>query len=123
MEEQLMNDENNREDEEFDLDELKNLDEDDIDKETLNAIKKVLIRLVEDFHKFGVAEYIEIIRSPKRMIYINFLAGLARGLGVVIGMTLLGAIFLSILFKMADLNLPLIGEYIARLVKIVKQNI
>jgi hypothetical protein len=118
-----MNDENNREDEEFDQDELKNLDEDDIDKETLNAIKKVLIRLVEDFHKFGVAEYIEIIRSPKRMIYINFLAGLARGLGVVIGMTLLGAIFLSILFKMADLNLPLIGEYIARLVKIVKQNI
>lgn len=109
--------------EEIDWDKLKNLDVDDLNKEELNIIKKVLIKLVEDFHKFGVAEYIEIIRSPKRMIYINFLAGLARGLGVVVGMTLLGAIFLSILFKMADLNLPLIGEYIARIVKIVKQNL
>ncbi|SDC48167.1 MULTISPECIES: DUF5665 domain-containing protein [unclassified Candidatus Frackibacter] len=113
----------NEEKEEIDLDKLKDLDEEDIDQETLVAIKKTLMKLVEDFHKFGVAEYIEIVRSPKRMIYINFLAGLARGFGAVIGATLLGAVFLSILFRVADLNLPLIGEYIARLVKIVKQNL
>ncbi|SKA02665.1 DUF5665 domain-containing protein [Selenihalanaerobacter shriftii] len=115
--------ENINRDEKRDINDLTDLDEKDFDKEDITIIKRTLIKLVEDFHKFGVAEYIEIIRSPKRMIYINFLAGLARGLGVVVGATLLGAIFLSILFRMADLNLPVIGEYIARLVRIVKQNL
>ncbi|ADL12422.1 DUF5665 domain-containing protein [Acetohalobium arabaticum] len=97
--------------------------EEELDKETIIELKESLMKLIGDFHKMGVAEYIEMVRSPKRMLYVNFLAGLARGLGVVVGATLLGAIFLSILFKMADLNLPLIGEYIARLVRIVKQNL
>ncbi|MBM7624293.1 DUF5665 domain-containing protein [Sporohalobacter salinus] len=95
----------------------------ELDKETIKELKESLMKLTSDFHKMGIAEYIEMVKSPKRMIYINFLAGLARGLGIVVGATLLGAIFLSVLFKIADLNLPLIGEYIARLVKIVKQNL
>lgn len=97
--------------------------EEELDKETVRELKESLMELIGDFHKLGIAEYVEMVKSPKRMLYVNFLAGLARGLGVVVGATLLGAIFLSILFKMADLNLPLIGEYIARLVRIVKQNL
>ncbi|MGM0471259.1 MAG: DUF5665 domain-containing protein [Bacillota bacterium] len=107
---------------ELDWDKLAELEEEELDKDDILSIKRSLMKLIADFHKLGIAEYIETVRSPKRMIYVNFLAGLARGLGVVIGATLLGAIFLSILFKAADLNLPLIGEYIARLVNIVKQN-
>lgn len=117
-----MNDERQDENNEYDWDDLVDSDE-ELDKETVIKIKESLMKLISDFHKLGIAEYIEMVRSPKRMIYVNFLAGLARGLGVVVGATLLGAIFLSFLFKIADLNLPLIGEYIARLVRIVKQNL
>ncbi|MCK8825331.1 DUF5665 domain-containing protein [Fuchsiella alkaliacetigena] len=98
-------------------------DEEVIDQEKLTELKNLLEELIEGFHKFGIADYIETVRSPKRMIYINFLAGLARGLGVIIGMTLFGAIFLSLLFRAAELNLPVIGEYIARIVIIVQQHL
>ena len=68
----------------------------------------------------STAEYKEMIRSPKRMILVNFIAGLARGFGVAIGATVLGAMFLLFLFRLAKLNLPLIGKYIAEVVMIVE---
>ncbi|WP_226984195.1 DUF5665 domain-containing protein [Halothermothrix orenii] len=85
-------------------------------KEIMEKLDEISDRL----QKLNIAEYIELVRSPRRMLLINFIAGLARGLGVAIGATFLGAIFLVILFRLARLNLPLIGEYIARIVKIVQ---
>ena len=85
--------------------------------------KKILEKLnqiAERIHSIQVAEYIELVRSPRRMIIINFIAGLARGFGFAIGATVLGAIFLIFLFKLGQLNLPVIGEFIARIVKIVQ---
>lgn len=88
--------------------------------EVEDQILKKLEKLSEHIQGLTLAEYAEMIRSPKRMIIINFIAGLARGFGVAIGATLLGAIFLVGLFKLGQLNLPLIGEFIAKIVKIVQ---
>ena len=41
----------------------------------------------------NLAEYLEILRNPKRLLYVNFLGGLARGFGTAIGFTLLGALY------------------------------
>ena len=86
-----------------------------------NKILKKLDEISEKMQKFTLAEYKEMIESPWRMIFINFISGLARGLGVAIGATLLGAIFLVFLFRLASLNLPVIGQFIARIVKIVER--
>ncbi|MCK4259116.1 MAG: hypothetical protein KAX49_09065 [Halanaerobiales bacterium] len=77
-------------------------------------------RLSDDLHKMNLAEYTEIVRSPRRMIFLNFIAGVARGLGFAVGATILGAMVLAILFKLADLNIPGIGFFIAKIVKIVQ---
>src|SRR5690606_41067965 len=50
----------------------------------------------------------EILASPLRLLYLNFLAGLARGFGIALGLTLLTALFLAIMARIASLNLPLI---------------
>ncbi|MFW5998247.1 MAG: DUF5665 domain-containing protein [bacterium] len=90
------------------------------EKNLEDKILKKLDELIQKKQGMTIAEYIEMIRSPKRMIFINFISGLARGFGIAIGATLLGGIFLFFLFRLARLNLPLIGKYIAELVVIVE---
>ena len=89
----------------------------------IKKLKELITELLIRWEKTGLAEQVELFRRPLRLLYLNFLAGLARGFGIVVGLNLLGAIFLSGLYRIADLNLPVIGRYIAELVKIVQENL
>ncbi len=95
----------------------------EVDEEEKRLVEDLYDRLEnisENIQKINIAEYIEMVRSPRRMIYINFISGLARGLGVAVGATILGGLVLMILFRLAELNIPLIGFFIAKIVKIVQ---
>lgn len=76
--------------------------------------------LSQSMEKMRLAEYVEMLDNPRRLLYINFLIGLARGFGTAIGFTILAAIVLYILQKVILLNIPLLGEFIADLVEIVQ---
>ena len=91
-----------------------------VDKNHENKILEKLDNINERIQGITLAEYVEMIRSPKKMILINFLAGLARGFGIAIGATVLAAIFFIILIKIGQLNLPVIGKFIARIIKVVE---
>lgn len=72
------------------------------------------------------SEYMEVasaLRNPMRLVWVNFLIGLARGVGTFIGMTILGAIVLIIFTKLLGevVNMPLIGKFIADLIESVKE--
>ncbi|NLU09952.1 MAG: hypothetical protein GXW90_03225 [Tepidanaerobacter acetatoxydans] len=73
--------------------------------------------------KLNLAEHLEILRDPKKVLYVNFLGGLARGFGMAIGFTLLGAFVIYILQRMVILKLPIIGTFIADIVEIVQKQI
>lgn len=90
------------------------------DKRLMNELAEKIEHLAQNMQNMNVAEYIELVRSPKYMMFMNFLSGLARGLGVAIGASILGAIALMILFRLADLNVPIIGYFVAKIVKIVQ---
>ena len=68
-----------------------------------------------------IREYVSLLEDPKRLIYMNFLAGVARGLGMAVGFTLLGALALYLLQKVVLLNLPLISDFIADIVRMVRE--
>ncbi|MGE5329908.1 MAG: DUF5665 domain-containing protein [Deltaproteobacteria bacterium] len=70
----------------------------------------------------NVCEYQEFLEKPVKVLWTNFIRGVASGLGMAIGFTILGALVLYLLKSMVNLNLPLIGQYIAELVKIVQEN-
>ena len=89
-------------------------------EEERDEIMKKLEEISERIQVLNLAEYIEMFRSPRRMLVINFVSGLARGLGIAIGATVLGAIFLIILLDLAESNIPLIAEFVARIIKIVE---
>lgn len=89
--------------------------------------RKELIEKVEDIsltlEKTKIAEYVDLMENKWRLLYINFVAGLARGFGMAVGFTLLGALAVYGLNRIIELNLPVIGDFIADIVKIVQENL
>ena len=65
--------------------------------------------LIKVFEAAGVVDYLEYLQSGKRIMWVNFKAGIAKGFGITIGMTVVVGIFIWILTMLVDL--PLIGEY------------
>jgi len=53
--------------------------------------------------------FIQYVSSPWRIIWVNFLAGIFRGLGALIGASIVLAILFWVLSKLVDV--PLVGEY------------
>lgn len=79
----------------------------------------VLERVADFAEKIRLGDYLEAIQNPRRMIFLNFLYGVARGIGLAIGFTLLGAFIVYLLNQLQILNLPLIGDFITELLKYI----
>lgn len=70
---------------------------------------KELVQLISILKETGFKDFMLYLRSPWRIFWSNFLGGMFRGLGIIIGMTLVFAILIWALGKFV--NFPLIGEY------------
>jgi hypothetical protein len=79
--------------------------------------------LSENIQKMRLAEYLEMLEHPRRLFYINFLLGIARGFGSAIGFTILAGMVLYIMQKIVVLNMPIIGSFIANIVEIVQREL
>lgn len=77
-------------------------------------------KLARQLEKMRINEYTELMHKPGRILYLNFLAGMARGLGMAVGATIVFAILLDILRRLIVLNLPVIGNFIADIMKIIE---
>ncbi len=53
--------------------------------------------------------FIQYVSSPWRIVWVNFLAGVFRGLGALIGASIVLALILWLLTVLIDV--PLVGEY------------
>jgi len=93
----------------------------------MDGVRQDLERKVEQLalsmEKMKIAEYLEYINNTRKMLAVNFMAGVARGLGMAVGFTILGALVIYILQKLVLLNLPLIGDFIAHIVKLVNYSL
>ncbi len=96
------------------------MEDPDSHEDFLLRLNHRVARLLQEIDKFNIAEYMELLNSPRRFFWINFLGGLARGLGAALGATILGAIIIYMLQRAVILNLPLIGDFIADIVRIVQ---
>ena len=56
-----------------------------------------------------VVDFLEYIQSGKRIMWLNFKAGIAKGFGITLGMTVVLGILVWVLTMLVDL--PLVGEY------------
>lgn len=88
--------------------------------EKKDVIHKQLEKLVRHLESLRIAEYMELLERPGKLILINLVAGLARGLGIAIGATVIFALVLNLLHQIILLNIPGIGDFVAEIVHIVE---
>lgn len=91
----------------------------EITAEDLGLIRRYLERLILIIERSRIREYMMLTDSKRRLFLINFVAGLGKGFGQAIGFTILAGLALYILSTWV--NLPVIGEFIAKLINIVDQ--
>ena len=102
------------------LDELINgLNSSEITAEDFKITRRYLKRLILIIERSRIREYMMLTDSKRRLFLINFVAGLGKGFGQAIGFTVLAGLVLYLLSTWVDL--PVIGEYIAKLINIVDQ--
>lgn len=86
-------------------------------------INKKIDDINEKIDKSRIVEISYIIGDKKEIIKRNLLAGISRGIGIGIGITLISSAIVYLLQKIIKLNIPVLGEYIADIVAIVKGNL
>ena len=85
-----------------------------------------LIKSIDDLNyaliKNRFIDLSEILGNRRELIIRNLLSGVAKGIGIGSGFTILTAILVIILQKIVTLNIPVIGDYISDIVDIVENN-
>lgn len=93
------------------------------EKSLLKSLDSKIGKLATSLERARIDEYTSMLTRPWRFFFFNFVVGIFRGLGMAIGFTVVAAVviyFISqILIKMVDM--PIIGMYVAELVKFVDQ--
>ncbi len=93
-----------------------------IKKSKFEKLLKSIDELNYVFTKNNLIDLAEILGNRKEMLIRNILAGIAKGIGIGIGFSLLTAVIIIILQKIVTLNIPVIGDYITDIVEIVDRN-
>lgn len=88
----------------------------------LRDLKNKIDKISESLEKSNIMEMTYILGNKKEILKRNLIAGIARGVGIGIGVTLITAILIYILQKIILLNIPIIGDYITDIVEIVQNN-
>lgn len=88
-----------------------------------NDYREMIQNVSDQLERAKLGNYVDLMQSPGRMIVLNLFAGIARGLGVAIGFTVLGAIVLYLLQRLVILNIPIIGGIVSEVVKLVQSNV
>ena len=90
-------------------------------QETLDRLIGRFERWMADLERLRLSEYLRYVNDRKRLFWTNFWGGVARGVGMAVGFTILGALLVLILRDLAQRNLPLIGDMLAEIVAVVQR--
>lgn len=90
----------------------------DVSNESIKALEERVHQLAINIEKMKLAEYVHLLESPWKLLWVNFTSGVARGLGIGVGFAVLGAMVIYVLKSLV--TVPLIGNFIAQIVEIVQ---
>ena len=80
-------------------------------------------RFLAAAERMRLGEYVRFESDRRRRLHDAFFQGVARGLGIMVGFAVLGALVLFILQDLARRNLPLIGDFLAQVVSLVQMRL
>ena len=93
------------------------------DRERLEKLMSRLESYLLSLEQMRLRVYILFLGDRKRLMRSRFWGGVARGLGMAVGFTILGAMLVIMLQRLASRNLPVIGDFLAQIVSIVQRRL
>lgn len=97
--------------------------DEETDLEKANLVVRQIDRWIASMERLRLAEYVRYVDDRKRLFWTSFFSGVARGVGMAVGFTILGAVLVLILQDLARHNLPLIGDALAQIVSVVQKRL
>lgn len=91
--------------------------------EKVGLLTRQIDRWIASMERLRLADYVRYVDDRKRMFWTSFWGGVARGVGMAVGFTILGAVLVLILQDLAKHNLPLIGDMLAKIVSVVQNRL
>ena len=76
------------------------------DKEKIEKLELIIRRLDAS----GIYEFVELSQKTWKIMWMNFVAGIARGLGFTVGTAIVLAIVYKIISHLISLNIPYLTE-------------
>lgn len=73
-------------------------------------------RLSMTLERMQLDQYLKFVSDKKRMLFMAFLGGMARGVGFMFGFSTVGAIAVHILVQVVLKNIPGIGEFLSEVI-------
>lgn len=92
-------------------------------EEKVNTMYRLTFEWAHILEKSRIYQYTELLYSPWNLLWKNLLYGTARGVGIALGFTFFAATIIYFLQVLGALNLPIIGDYIADIVRIVQRQL
>jgi Na+-translocating ferredoxin:NAD+ oxidoreductase RnfE subunit len=91
-----------------------------MDERKEEELKESIETLNDTVERIAIALGMPKTYSKRKMVFRSFLSGIARGMGIAVGFTILSALLVSLLTYLASKNLPVIGSLIADIVRKVQ---
>ena len=91
------------------------------DKGGKRSLEDTMQRVADSLERAKIGEYVELMNRPRRLIYVNLLGGLFRGMGMAVGFTFLSALVIYVMTRNFVSQLPVVGGFLGELVWIIQQ--
>ncbi|MBE5778105.1 MAG: hypothetical protein E7331_02090 [Clostridiales bacterium] len=90
------------------------------DADRVHFLVAQIDRWSASMERLRLADYMRYVDDRKRMFWSNFWGGIARGVGMAIGFSVLGALLVWLLQNLARKNLPWIGEVLDYIMEAIR---
>lgn len=83
-------------------------------------LEEQMERFIDAAERMRLGDYVRFESDRRRRLRDAFAQGVARGLGAMVGFAVLGAVLLVLLQGLAQRNLPVISDFVAQVVTLVR---
>jgi hypothetical protein len=87
--------------------------------EELRALQREIDRIAKIVERMNLGDYLGLLQRPGRLLWLNFLAGLARGLGTILGATLLVSLIVWITDQIIATHLPGVSRFFEEFLRLL----
>jgi hypothetical protein len=88
--------------------------------EQLRSITREVDRIAKIVERMNLGDYVGLLQRPGRLLWLNFVAGLARGLGTILGATLLVSLIIAVAHRIIETNLPGVSQFFENFVRLLQ---